>query len=92
MQIDGASRGATATGPACIVEPDPVSGPALLDTSKEAVLARRYETVTERNLLRILRKVRRTSPQVAILPEDPDERADELEDELGSFFPEPRRG
>ena len=84
-----------ATGFAFESEPDPASdhatGLALFDTSKDAILARQYEATTERNRLRTLREVCRTSPQVPVEPEDPDERDEEFDDELGSFFPEPRR-
>ena len=85
---------ASMTAPAFEPTPNPASdlamGLAFFDTSKEEILARRYEATTERTLLRIVREVRRTAAQVSAESVDPDDRDEDYGDELGSFFPELR--
>ena len=59
---------------------------ALFDTSKEAVLARKYEAATERTFLRILTELRKIRTEQATGSGVPAWEPSPLPAELGSFF------
>jgi hypothetical protein len=61
---------------------------AMFDASPEAVLARKYEAASERNLYRALREFREIQAQSPKVEAAPQLAAEPVED-LGSCFPEP---
>jgi hypothetical protein len=61
---------------------------AMFDASPEAVLARKYEAASERNLYRALREFREIQAQIPKVEAAPQLAAEPLE-ELGSCLPEP---
>ena len=59
---------------------------AMFDTSKEAVLARKYEAAAERGLFRTLKEFRQV--QTEFPPPKPEPTEPEIPDELGSSLPD----